>query len=43
MSQSRAPFPENTLKQIAIVDYLEYIRDDAGFVRESAAPSGTSA
>ena len=29
-----APFPDHTFDQIVIVDFLEHIPDDAGFVRE---------
>jgi SAM-dependent methyltransferase len=28
------PFPDNTFDQIVIVDFLEHIQDDAGFIRE---------
>jgi SAM-dependent methyltransferase len=28
------PFPDNTFDQIVIVDFLEHIPDDAGFIRE---------
>jgi SAM-dependent methyltransferase len=28
------PFPDDTFDQVVIVDFLEHIRDDAGFVRE---------
>jgi SAM-dependent methyltransferase len=36
MDGSRAPFPDATFDQIVIVDFLEHIPDDRGFVRELA-------
>jgi SAM-dependent methyltransferase len=36
LSGRAVPFPDNTFDQIVIVDFLEHIPDDAGFVRELA-------
>jgi SAM-dependent methyltransferase len=40
----RTPFPDNTFDRIVIVDFLEHIPDDAGFIQEARRilkPDGT--
>jgi SAM-dependent methyltransferase len=44
LNGSATPFPDRTFDQIVIVDFLEHIADDRGFVRELARilkPGGT--
>jgi SAM-dependent methyltransferase len=44
LNGSTTPFPDQTFDQIVIVDFLEHIADDRGFVRELARiikPGGT--